>query len=338
MEIFQSKKLLTHSNSEKKAESKEQIKRNKSKGSIKFNKAESKKPAVQIKRKSVEKPVTQRTRIHLKKIDTIISDDTPSDDSNGTFETPTMLKNPINAKMLKYPIKKVTTQKKSDQAEDYASNKTPTNASKTIENLTKKPKAKKAKTSKKEISQNFGSNTDDSSIDSNLDDSESDNPDDKNSSDTQDGIIDADNKATYTKVHQPELFDQKFFSNAQNRHTIKDFTFMGKLNDNNRPHGYGILKKTFKRLIYKGNFKDGLFQGIGLQLPMKRFHHIYEGEFVDNLRHGWGKFYEFPKSEITIKRIQEAANHLNPYDSFTGDLKLLYQGQFKKDKPNGCGI
>ncbi len=86
-----------------------------------------------------------------------------------------------------------------------------------------------------------------------------------------------------------------------------------------KPNGKGILyepikcqgNKTKKKIKYCGDFIQGKYQGDGILYYDFKEKNYYEGEFMDNKRHGNGKYY--------IKN------------------KLKYDGEFKDDEYDGIG-
>lgn len=47
-----------------------------------------------------------------------------------------------------------------------------------------------------------------------------------------------------------------------------------------------------KDMYYEGNFKSGVKQGFGILKSMKNSY-VYEGEWINDLKHGLGKFLLF---------------------------------------------
>ena len=86
------------------------------------------------------------------------------------------------------------------------------------------------------------------------------------------------------------------------------------------PNGKGTLYKyiyepkieIYKKILeYCGDFVKGKYQGNGILYYDFKNKNYYEGEFLNNLRHGKGKYYE--------------------------KNKLVYEGEFAEDKYNGKG-
>ncbi|CDW79672.1 UNKNOWN [Stylonychia lemnae] len=92
-------------------------------------------------------------------------------------------------------------------------------------------------------------------------------------------------------------------------------------------NGYGILKikydSSFGKLdaVYKGNFKDGLYNGKGFfEVPDFQ---IYDGDFVNGMKEGFGKFVQVVDD---VKR-----------DYFKEQVYEVYEGQWKNNKFHGLG-
>ena len=98
-------------------------------------------------------------------------------------------------------------------------------------------------------------------------------------------------------------------------HKEKDKIYIGDLY-HYKPHGKGTLyeyneKEKKKKMIYSGDFVDGKFNGKGFIYYDYNNKTYYKGDFLNNLRHGKGKYYE--------------------------NGKLVYEGEFSEDKYNGKG-
>ena len=106
-----------------------------------------------------------------------------------------------------------------------------------------------------------------------------------------------------------------------------------------KPNGKGILyKKCLGNNKYKvkycGDFVDGKFEGKGILYYKFKEKTYYEGEFKNNKRHGYGKYYLKAK----LKYNGEFKN--DEYDG-KGTIYFLdgsyYQGGFTNGKKNGNG-
>ena len=112
-----------------------------------------------------------------------------------------------------------------------------------------------------------------------------------------------------------ELYLVEYKERKRKRERVKKFKYIGMLKKY-KPNGKGSLYKKCNgknkyKIKYCGDFVNGKFEGNGILYYNFKEKNFYEGEFKDNKRHGYGKYYE--------------AN------------KLIYEGEFKDDKYDGEG-
>ena len=138
------------------------------------------------------------------------------------------------------------------------------------------------------------------------------------------------------------------------------YTYSGELNENKKPHGYGVgifsefkycgtwnngiqdgdgikyCTQTNKTLMIKyiGVFKGALLQGSGKIYINNYFY--FEGNFTNNKYSGNGKIYYNNKK---LRYCGNFKNNLRDGDGKLYDIKgnLLYDGKFKEDKKCGEG-
>ena len=105
-----------------------------------------------------------------------------------------------------------------------------------------------------------------------------------------------------------------------------------------KPNGKGIMYKyniRNKNRIYSGDFVKGKYQGKGLLIYNYNKMIYYKGEFFENLRNGYGKYYE------NNKLVYEGEFN---NDKYHGKGKIFYknggsyEGQFTNGKRDGDGI
>ena len=106
-----------------------------------------------------------------------------------------------------------------------------------------------------------------------------------------------------------------------------------------RPNGKGILYKKGKNkekytIKYCGDFVKGKFEGNGILFYKYNIKTYYEGEFKNNKRHGYGKYY----INNNLKYIGEFKD-----DEYDGKGTIYFQdgsyykGWFTNGKENGIG-
>ena len=92
-----------------------------------------------------------------------------------------------------------------------------------------------------------------------------------------------------------------------------------------KPHGVGRMVYREQWCFYKGEWKDGLYHGVGiLTLKRGKERDIYQGEFENNRIHGKGKMIH--------------VGTINPQpDGFFEGNSYIYYGDWKNDKKHGIG-
>jgi hypothetical protein len=133
---------------------------------------------------------------------------------------------------------------------------------------------------------------------------------------------------------QPSAFNSGYFRTSENIHKIENWTYYGKFDQKKKASGFGVLKSGPQKIVYKGFFKDGVEQGVGIQYPCWGNSVFYEGEFEEGKKSGYGKIYSNPKDR---PKIASDANKLEK-NEIIGKLDLKRQGKFKNDISYGCGI
>jgi hypothetical protein len=96
--------------------------------------------------------------------------------------------------------------------------------------------------------------------------------------------------------------------------------------------GQGLLYDAANKLIYDGNWENGLFNGEGaLTYPMEK----YKGGFLNGKKHGKGSYENFEDStKYTGDYVNDEATGFGTYTTKKG---FKYIGEFKKDKFEGKG-
>ena len=141
-------------------------------------------------------------------------------------------------------------------------------------------------------------------------------------------------------IQQGELIIEK--ENEEKKNKKEKYIYVGELL-NYSPNGKGILYQSIKykgnkkknRVKYCGDFVQGKYQGKGILYFDYKEKSYYEGEFNDNKRHGYGKYY--------LKNILKYEGEFKD-DEYDGNGTIYYkdgshyEGEFNKGKRNGEGI
>ena len=99
-------------------------------------------------------------------------------------------------------------------------------------------------------------------------------------------------------------------------------------------HGVGVITDSHGKLEYSGNFKDGKYDGNGtLKLPDAQ---VYEGEFKDGLAHGIGEIKDSTENLKYKGHFQEGKFHGTGF--FKNKIGDIYKGEFKLGLMNGKGV
>ena len=103
--------------------------------------------------------------------------------------------------------------------------------------------------------------------------------------------------------------------------------------EGNVPSGYGEQYR-FGECVYRGFFKNGLFEGIGESLETNQV--IYRGQFQRGRYHGRGVL-SLGEDEVIRGVFANGELVDGSYDTCYGDGAVRYRGPFKRGKRNGVG-
>lgn len=134
--------------------------------------------------------------------------------------------------------------------------------------------------------------------------------------------------------------------NINNKYNIKivkldnNKTYIGEVLNNNLliKHGYGIEK--CKKLVYKGQFKNNLYNGLGIYIQYSLSNPnntlTYKGEFLNSIKSGIG--IQFSGDGTYVYEGEWKNNYKNGIGLEILPDKSKYQGQFVNGKKHGKGI
>lgn len=97
-------------------------------------------------------------------------------------------------------------------------------------------------------------------------------------------------------------------------------------------NGKGIKFNPHTGVEYSGDFKDGQFQGKG---KLKLNDQIYEGDFLGNMKHGYGELNDFKKNESFQGHWYYNKRHGQGTQKFADGS--IYNGDWVHDRRQGYG-
>jgi hypothetical protein len=102
--------------------------------------------------------------------------------------------------------------------------------------------------------------------------------------------------------------------------------------------GFGHFEHKNKLMAYSGNFRNGIYDGLGiLAYPNGD---LYEGEFQNGLRHGKGTLHCAKESAVLhgeVFKNDMVCGLEGEYLSKKGTRSYKYKGEIYNGKPDGYG-